>query len=165
MSLVQNRHLKGILRLRVLLFGEIKRYKSPIRIRIRHIKVDPLDYDLLGLSWHHIYVDTCVPFGTKHGSKILQCCSDAVRHIMRQNGHKIVGYIDDYVGFGVPSDAKASFDFLYELLGRLGLTISSKKLVPPSTKVTCLGIENDTVAGSVSIPEEKLQKISEMVHE
>ena len=84
---------------------------------------------------------------------------------MRQNGHKIVGYIDDYDGFGVPSKARASFDFLYELLGRLGLTISSKKLVPPSTKVTCLGIEIDTLAGSVSIPEEKLQKISEMVHE
>ena len=61
--------------------------------------------------------------------------------------------------------ARASYDFLYQLLGRLGLTISSKKLVPPSTKVTCLGIKIDTVAESVSIPEEKLQKISEMVHE
>ena len=84
---------------------------------------------------------------------------------MRQNGHKIVGYIDDYAGFGVPSKARASFDSLYELLGCLGLTISSKKLIPPSTKVTCLGIEIDTVAGSFSISEEKLQKISEMVHE
>ena len=84
---------------------------------------------------------------------------------MRQNGHKIVGYIDDYVGFGVLSETRASFDFLYELLGRLGLTISSNKLVSPSIKVTYLGIEIDTVAGSVSIPEEKLQKISEMVHE
>ena len=131
----------------------------------RHIKVDKLDYDLLGLSWRHLYIDTCVPFGTKHGSQIFQCCSDAVNYIMHQNGHKVVGYIDDYVGFGVPSEAKASFDFLYKLLGRLGLTISNKKLVPPSSKVTCLGIKIDIVAGSFSIPEEKLQKISEMVHE
>ena len=74
-------------------------------------------------------------------------------------------YIDDYVGFGIPSEARASIDFLYELLGHLGLTISSKKLVLPSTKVTCLGIEIDTLAGSISIPVEKLQKISELVHE
>ena len=57
------------------------------------------------------------------------------------------------------------FKFLYDLLGPLGLTISSNKLIPPSTKDTCLGIEVDTVAGSVSIPEEKLQKMSELVHE
>ena len=38
-------------------------YKIDISRAFRHIKVDPLDYDLLGLSWHHIYVDTCVPLG------------------------------------------------------------------------------------------------------
>ena len=46
----------------------------------------------------------------------------------------------------------------YDLLGRLDLTISSKNLIPPSTKVTCLGIEIDIMVGSVSIPEEELQK-------
>ena len=30
----------------------------------RHVKVDPGDYDLLGLEWGGHYVDTCVPFGT-----------------------------------------------------------------------------------------------------
>ena len=34
------------------------------------LKVDPGDYDLLGLHWHHAYIDTCVPFGTRHGSQI-----------------------------------------------------------------------------------------------
>ena len=45
---------------------------------------------------------------------------------MHINGDRIVGYFDDYVWFGIPSEARASFDFLYDLLGRLGLTISSK---------------------------------------
>ena len=120
-------------------------YKIDILRAFRYIRVDPLDYDLLCLSWRHVYIDTCVAFGTKHGSQIFQRCSDAVRYIMRQNGHRIVGYMDNYVGFGIPSEARASFDFLYDLLGRLGLTISSKKLIPPSTnKVSCLGIEIDT---------------------
>ena len=84
-------------------------YKIDISRAFRHIKVDPLDYDILGLSWHHVCVDTCVAFGTKHASQIFQRCSDTVHYIMRQNGHRIVGYIDDYVWFSVPSEASASF--------------------------------------------------------
>ena len=38
-------------------------YKIGISRAFRHIKVDPLDYNLLGLHWRHVYVDTCVPFG------------------------------------------------------------------------------------------------------
>ena len=100
-------------------------YKIGIRRAFRHIKVDPLDNDLLGLHWRDIYVDTCIPFGSRHGSQIFQCISGAVRHIMRRHGHKVVNYVDDYVGFGIPSDTKASFDLLFDLLQRLGLTVSS----------------------------------------
>ena len=60
------------------------------------------------------------------GPTFFQHCSDTVHFIMRIMGVKIIGYIDDYVGFGVPSDAKASFDCLYGLLQELGLTITSK---------------------------------------
>ena len=70
-------------------------------------------------------------------------------------GHKIIGYIDDYVGFGVPTDAKASLDCLYGLLQKVGLSISSKKLIAPSTVVTCLGVEVNTEKGTLSIPTEK----------
>ena len=140
-------------------------YKVDISRAFRHIKVDPLDYDLLGLSWRQVFLDTCVPFGSRHGSQIFQRCSDAVRFIMRKNGHKIVGYVDDYIGFGTPIEAEASFQTLVDLLQRLGLTISEKKLVPPSTQVTCLGVKIDTENGSVSIPPEKIQAISSMVTE
>ena len=37
----------------------------------------------------------------------------------------------------------------------LGLTVSQKKLVAPSTQVTCLGIMTDTVKGTMAIPPEK----------
>ena len=134
-------------------------YKIDISRAFRHIKVDPLDYDLLGLHWRDVYIDTCVPFGSRHGSQIFQRVSDA----MRRHGHKVIDYVDDYIGFGVPSDAKASFDFLFDLLQRLGLTVSQKKLVPPATSVICLGVEINTVAGSISIPAEKLCQISNTV--
>ena len=51
---------------------------------------------------------------------------------------------------------------MQELLLELGLTISSKKLVAPSTEVTCLGIVVNTLNFTVSIPSEKLLAIKEL---
>ena len=140
-------------------------YKIDVSHAFRHVKVDPGDYDLLGLHWHHAYVDTYVPFGMRHGSHIFQCLSDAVSHIMRQRGFRVIDYIDDYVGFSVPSIAHASFVSLSKLMRDLGLTVSEKKLVPPSTQVVCLSVLIDTVKGTVSIPSEKLHQINDMVKE
>ena len=64
----------------------------------------------------------------------------------------VINYVDDYIGFGVPSDARASYDLLYDLLQKLGLTVSQKKLVPPATLVTCLGVEINTITGTIAIP-------------
>ena len=82
---------------------------------------------------------------------------------MRRHGQKVINYVDDYVGFGVLSDAKTSFVLLYNLLQRLGLTVSQKKLVPPSTSVTCLGVEINILTGTIAIPAEKLRQISDTV--
>ena len=76
----------------------------------------------------------------------------------------MIDYIDDYVGIGVPSIAWASYEALLELMDQLGLTVSKKKLVPPSTCVTCLGVMIDTVKGSIAIPPEKLTTILSEVH-
>ena len=140
-------------------------YKVDVSRAFRHVKVDPGDYDLLGLEWYGAYVDTCLPFGTRHGSQIFQRISDAVRYMMRQEGFPVIDYIDDYVGVGVPSVAHASYHFLLDLMERLGLSVSQKKLVSPSTRVTCLGVLIDTDAGTISIPPEKLTQISETVHQ
>ena len=47
-------------------------------------------------------------------------------------------------------------------LQELGLTVSSKKLVPPATQVTCLGIVVNTEDFSLSIPAEKLSQIKQL---
>ena len=138
-------------------------YKVDVSRAFRHVKVDPRDYDLLGLYWGGYYVDSCIPFGTRHGSQIFQCLSDAVRFIMRRKGFPIIDYIDDYVGVGVPSVASASYATLLHLMSDLGLTVSQKKLVAPSTQLTCLGVMIDTVEGTIAIPPEKLQQINDTV--
>ena len=114
-------------------------YKIDLSHAFRHVKVDPGDYDLLGLHWHHAYVNTCVPFGTRHVSQIFQRLSDAVRYIMHQRGFRVIDYIDDYIEFDIPCVACASIASLFDLMKQLGLTVSDKKLVHPSTQVVCLG--------------------------
>ena len=131
-------------------------YKIDVSRAFRHLNMDTNDYDLLGLHWKKACIDTRLPFGSGHGSQMFQRCSDTVRYIMKCQNYDVINYIDDYLGFGTPSTAKRSFDALYDTMQKLGLCISSKKLVFPGTKAVCLGVLVDTVEGTVSIPPEKL---------
>ena len=82
---------------------------------------------------------------------------------MAQNSFpNLFNYIDDLIYTGLPSEIHSSFTFLKELLSELGLDISFKKLVPPSTTVTCLGILVDSITKTVSIPADKLQEIIQL---
>ena len=122
-------------------------FKIDISHAFRHLKIDPADLDLLGPYWDAYYVDMCLPF---------QCVSDAVRYIMHRHGHRILIYVDDFLGVGMPRDMHC---ILYSALEQLGLTISAKKLVTPGTRAVCLGIMFDTVTGEISIPDEKMMQI------
>ena len=129
-------------------------YKIDISRAFRQIKVDPGDIDLLGFKFQNDYfLDLSVAFGYRNGSQIFQRCMDAIRFIMAQHGFPyLYNYIDDLIYTGLPSEIHKSFKVLTELLGKLGLDISVKKLVPPSTSVTCLGIQIDTINRTFSIP-------------
>ena len=88
-----------------------------------------------------------------------QSLIDAVRFVMRRNKYGITNCIDDIIGHELPSQADVSFQFLQNLLLELGFTISQSKLTPPSTKVTCLGVEINTTKFTISFPQDKLSEI------
>ena len=117
----------------------------------RAFKIDPGGYDLLGLNWNGIYLDTCLPFGTRHGSQIFQRLSDGVRYVMRRKGYRIIDYIDDYIGVALPSVASDAFDALVDVMRQFGLIISKHKWVSPSTQVVCLGVLIDSIEGTIQI--------------
>ena len=64
----------------------------------------------------------------------------------------------------LPSKIDQTYSRLQELLAELGLTVSAKKLVPPSTQVACLRILADTVQCTVSVPPDKLHSIKQLCH-
>ena len=84
---------------------------------------------------------------------------------MRRQGYRIINYIDDYVRVATPDVTHDAYTYLYQLLQKLGFSISAKKLTPPGTQATCLGVMFDSVKGTISIPPEKLQQILRNVTE
>ena len=133
-----------------------------IKRAFRHVKLDPKDYDLLGLRQDKWFLDTCLPFGFRHRSALFQRLSDAVHHMMRQHGHNVINYINDTLGSDLPSRIDASFDALSSLLERLGFEIPQNKLVNASTCVNCLGILVNTQDFTKSVPPQKMQEILQM---
>ena len=134
-------------------------YKIDISRAFRHIRIDPVD--LLGLKHEQYFIDGTLRFGFQHGSVFFQRCTDAVRYIMKDkfNFPNLYNYIDDLIYTGLPADIYRSFDTLKALLQELGLEISVAKLIWPTTKAVCLGIEINTIARTVSIPQDKLKEI------
>ena len=63
-----------------------------------YLKVDPGDYNLLGLDWHWVYVNIFLPFGKHHERKFFLHLIDAVHYIMHQRSFRIIYYIHDYLG-------------------------------------------------------------------
>ena len=131
-------------------------YKVDISRAFCHVKIDPRDYDLLGLECRDAsYIDTCLLFGNRHGTQIFQLISYAIHYVMHQK-LRILNYVDDFVGVAMPDVTHRSFDALCDLLAQLGIDVSVKKLVYPNTSAVCLGINTDTSDGSISIPDPKL---------
>ena len=139
-------------------------YKIDLSRAFRHVKLDPKDYNLLGLRLNGLYIDSCLPFGFRHGSALFQRLSNAVCCIMAQKGFSVTNYMDDIIGHSVISKSNDSFQTLRALLLELGFEISEKKVVEPSTKVTCLGVDIDMEQFTVSIPPEKITEILTECH-
>ena len=58
--------------------------KIDISRAFRNLRIDPHDFDLLGLTWRNTsYLDLSVPMGMKSGSALCQRVTDVLRHIMR----------------------------------------------------------------------------------
>ena len=105
------------------------------------------------------YVDTSVLFGYRHGSVFMQRVTDSLRCIMHKNGYFITNYIDDLIGCDKPKVAVKAFQFLQNLIKKLGLVISEEKLFAPQNCIPCLGIDVNIQTGIISIPRAKLTEI------
>ena len=129
----------------------------------RQIRTCPLSTPLLGIQHKgKFYVDVCPPFGCRTSSYICARTTSAVVWILKQGGIKTLCYLDDFVGVA-SSEQQAVKDYqqAMNLLKYLGLEISTHKCVPPTTRLTWLGFEIDSLNMSIEISQQKLDETLE----
>ena len=62
-------------------------------------------------------------------------------------------------------ECQLAYDTLFQLLIDLGFTLSEHKLVPPTQRLTFLGVELDTMAGTMTLLADKLTELHTVVLE
>ena len=134
--------------------------KIDVSRAFRNLRVDPKDGLTFGIKWgDNYYIDRALAFGWVHGSASFQLAADAVRFILKQKGFDAFAYIDDFIMVNPKHKAQEAFQTLYDVLQELGLPINPDKCNPPSKLLTCLGIDVNITANTISISEVKIRAI------
>ncbi|KXJ26023.1 hypothetical protein AC249_AIPGENE6469 [Exaiptasia diaphana] len=135
-------------------------YKKDLQRAYRQFLVDPKDYFLLGFMLNrNYYFDLRCPFGLRSSAMICQRTTSAVIHVFKQFGYVADVYLDDFFGAENSPTAHQAFLKLQDLFDELGLQSSKDKDCPPSTRMICLGIEVDTVAFTLRVPQDHINDL------
>ena len=128
------------------------------------IPVHPHDQHLLGVRWKDsYYVDRMLPFGLRSAPKIFSAVADGLQWILVQKGiTHLLHYLDDFILVADSVEqAITQKSTLISNFHHLGVPLEPSKLEGPSTCLTFLGIEVDTEAFLLRLPEDKLTKLKQ----
>ena len=116
--------------------------KADVKEAYRMVPVHPEDQHLLGVQWQgSVYIDKVLPFGLRSAPKIFSAVADAVQWTLYDNGiTNGLHYLDDFI-----LEAENMHSAL-SIFGKLNIPIEISKLEGPSSCLTFLGIEVDTVS-------------------
>ena len=96
--------------------------------------------------------DTRLPFGARKSPPIFNRITQAVARSLRQAGHHVVVYLDDFFLCGPDFlSCKTTYDALILKLRDLGFQINWKKVVDPCQQLVFLGIQINTMTGRVTL--------------
>ena len=133
--------------------------------------VPPENFCLLGKKIdEQFFVDKVLPMGASCAPALLETFSTFLEWVVRkQSGsERICHYADDFLFVG-EKGAASGFSCLDILncfrvvCGNLGVPLAEEKTVEPTTQLTFLGLDINTESQTISVPDEKLRKISEMI--
>ena len=135
-------------------------YKRDLRHAYRQIPVDPADFQYLGYFWENeFYFDTVLAMGQRNAAMACSRTTSAVMFIHHEAGYRGTNYLDDLIGVANPEVSAEAFHHLGQTLEDLGLLENFAKAYPPAIIQIVLGIEVNTVEGTLSVPKDKLIEI------
>ena len=143
--------------------------KFDIESAYRLVPVHPQDRTLQAMRWEgKTYIDPMLPFGLRSAPKIFNALADALNWHLQQAGIPLIRhYLDDYIIISHPDIAtcKQFITILHHECSRLGIPIAAHKSEGPTTCLTFLGIEIDTLSGQLRLPDDKLHRLKVLLHD
>ena len=141
--------------------------KMDLQNAYRVLPIHPDDHPLLGISWcDAIFIDTALPFGLRSAPKIFSPFADALAWVMQTRGvSRQLHYLDDYLFLGALSSQECA-NYLHTALQvchQLGVPVATHKTEAPTTRLTFLGIQLDSVTMQLSLAEDKLTRLLGLV--
>ena len=141
--------------------------KIDIAQAYRNIPVHPEDRALLGMQWEgQLFIDSVLPFGLRSAPKVFCTISDTLEWILWRRGMTSgLHYIDDFITFGTAGSqqCKRNLQKLIETCGELGIPLQATKIEGPTTIITFLGIEFNTAAMEMRLPEGKKSHLQSLI--
>lgn len=141
-----------------------------IKSAYRAVAIKPSHRQLLGFRWEldgveSFFHDRRLCFGLRTGPCQFDLISSFISDTLLQlYGITIVQYIDDFLCSGESFTAcEKAQHHVIKLLRFLGFYVSWKKVTSPSQTVVYLGIEVDSVAMELRLPNGKLEKIRDLL--
>ena len=138
----------------------------------RSVPIYPPHLDFQGFTWdfedgegEKFLRENRLCFGLKCAPYIFSLMSDVVVAMAKSKGlTRLVNYLDDFI-ITEPSyeQCLASQSMLLSIIRQLGFSVSWKKVSPPATRTTFLGITIDSLEMNLSIPPIKIDKLVEMI--
>ena len=131
----------------------------------RSVPIHPEDRTHFGLRWDlgngPVYLtDNFLCFGSRCSAFIFNRLTDAVARFITKQGIICYNYLDDFIIISESyTDALRAENLLIKTLRKLGFYISWRKVASPSQKCRYLGIDIDSVAGKLLLPDDKLSKL------
>ena len=142
--------------------------KLDVKSAFRICPVRHEDWHLLGFTFQNLFfVDLCLPFGLRSSVNRLSRLADLVLWIM-QNNYSVIHsthYLDDYflAGHAGSDECSQALDKSISLFRRLGIPLAPNKIVGPCKVVVYLGIEIDSEAMELRLPQEKLDPLLHLI--
>ena len=141
--------------------------KFDLKAVYRQVPIHPDDRWMLGMEWNgQLFIDTAVPFGIRSAPMIFNALAEALAYMIRQKGVKgLDHYLDDFSIVGDPKSHECgrSLKTALDTCEETGFAVKVEKTVGPVTKIILLGVELDSELLQLRLPQEKLDKLRELV--
>ena len=148
--------------------------KVDLRSAYRVCHINPDHQPLCGFKWrfkgdsqYTYMVDTRLSFGARKSPEIFHRLTQSVRRMMKKRGfYNIVVFLDDfYICAKSEDECRHVYNVLISLLRNLGFHINWNKLVEPTQQLVFLGVNINTVSGTLWIDNSKVSDLKSLLQD